>query len=172
MSGWQAAVLVIAGLVLLAGPALWWVFNSGYAPDPEAAARFRARQVEPDFEAFRRHFGCEAPAPLRELFSDPAVFTEDRDMFDVLLKTDGSVERWFIAWIEPIDEEHLSEPVWPGTEGFYAFANNGAGDQYLIDPRDSDPEILYYEHETGRRRPVGATLSTFLSAERLYDSDE
>jgi hypothetical protein len=120
MPGWMAASIVVGFLVLVGVPILWLIFRSGYAPDPDAAERFRQRQRTPDFDLFRRRF-------------------------------------------EPVDAEHLNGVVWPGTEGYYAFANNGAGDKYLIDPRQSDPDVIYYEHETGKTRPVGATLSRFIT---------
>ena len=171
MASWQAAALVIGLLVLLAGPALWWIFNTGSGPDPAATARFRQRQVKPDFQAFERHFGYGPPGPLRDLFSEPALFTEDRDMFTVVLKTGALPTRWFVAWIEPMDKEHLAAQPWPGTEGLYPFADNGAGDRYLIDPRNPDPDVLYYEHETGKTKAVGVKLSMFLAAERVYDDE-
>ena len=60
---------------------------------------------------------------------------------------------------------------WPGTESYYAFANDGSGDQYLIDPHAGDPQVLYYEHETKQTRPVGASLSQFIAARRVYGDE-
>ena len=70
-----------------------------------------------------------------------------------------------------MDAEHLTGVVWPGTDGYYAFANDGTDDKYLIDPRQSDPDVLYYEHETTKIRPVGATLSQFIAARRNHDDE-
>ena len=71
-----------------------------------------------------------------------------------------------------MDAEHLNGTVWPGTKGYYAFANDGSGDMYLIDPRAADPDVLYYEHETAKTRPVGATLSRFVAARRIHNEEE
>ena len=128
---------------------------------------FRKRQCNPDFEAYRRYFGCEPPAALKQLFNDPELFSNDRDMFEI----EVSGKKWFVAWIDAIDEEHLKSCQWPGTQGFYAFANNGAGDQYLIDPKQEDPEVFYYEPETGKKKSVGVALSQFVSAKRIYDEE-
>jgi hypothetical protein len=169
MSSFQAAALVIGLLVLIGGPALWWVFTSGVSPQQNrlTAAQFRQRQMRPDFEAFQRHFGVAAPEPLKSLFSDPAVFMTDRDDFDVVLPAgSGATRRWPVAWINPIDHQQLAEPSWPGTEGLYAFAGCGTGDRYLIDPKDSDPEIFYYQHESAKKLAVGVRLSEFASAQR------
>jgi len=172
MPSWMAASLVIGLLLLVGVPAIWWVFKSGYAATPDATRRFRERQRTPDFDWFRRHFGCEPPQALRTLFGDPLLFTDTRDTFDVVLPGREGDTRWFVAWVEPMDAEHLNGVVWPGTEGYYAFANNGTGDKYLIDPREPDPNVLYYEHETAKTRPVGVTLSRFIAARRIYDDDE
>ena len=172
MPGWMAASLVIGILILVGVPALWLIFTSGYEATPAAAERFRARQRSPDFDLFRRHFGCEAPQALRTLFADRSLFTDTNEGFEVVLPGAGGETRWFIAWVEPMDAEHLNGVVWPGTKGYYAFANDGMGDRYLIDPRQSDPEVVYYEHETAKTRPVGATLSRFIAAPRIHDDEE
>ena len=171
MPGWMAASLVIGILVLVGVPALWLVFRSGYEATPAATERFRARQRTPDFDLFRRHFGCEPPQALTTLLADPSLFTDTGDAFEVVLPGPEGDTRWFLAWVEPIDAEHLSGVVWPGTEGYYDFANDGSGDRYLIDPRQSDPDVLYYEHESAKTRPVGATLSQFIAARRVYPDD-
>ncbi len=61
---------------------------------------------------------------------------------------------------------------WPGCEGLFPIANNGAGDEFLIDLRDPDPEVLYHLHETGEKRGTGARLSAFVSAPRRPVPDE
>ena len=172
MPSWMAASLVIGILVLVGVPALWLVFRSGYAPAPEATERFRERLRTPDFDLFRRRFGCEPPQALKALLADASLLTDTGGGFEVVLPGREGDSRWFVAWVEPMDAEHLSGVVWPGTEGHYAFANDGAGDTYLIDPRESDPTVLYYEHETAKTRPVGATLSRFIAAPRIYADDE
>lgn len=172
MPGWMAASLVIGILLLVGIPALWLIFRSGYEAKPDATGRFRERLRAPNFDLFRRRFGCEPPQALRALLADPSLLTDTGDSFEVVLPGPEGDTRWFVAWIEPIDAEHLSGVAWPGTEGYYAFANDGSGDEYLIDPRESDPDVFYYEHETGKTRPVGATLSRFVAAPRVYADDE
>jgi hypothetical protein len=165
MPGWMAASIVIGFLLLVGGVVIWRMFKSGHVASPGATERFKERQRTPDFELFRRRFDCEPPRSLRALLED------FRDEFDVVLTGPGGDTRWFVAWVEPVDAEHLNGVVWPGTEGFYAFANDGAGDMYLIDPRERDPDVIYYEHETAKTRPVGATLSQFIAARRIGDGD-
>jgi len=76
-----------------------------------------------------------------------------------------------IAWFQPADVENL-RMVWPGCEGLFPIANNGAGDQFLVDLREADPEVIYYLHETGEHRGIGVTLSAFLAAPRKPVPDE
>lgn len=93
-------------------------------------------------------------------------------MFDVVLSLGGTETRWFVAWVEPVDQKHLGAITWPGTEGYYGFANDGGGNRYLIDPQQRDPEVLYYDHEAGTKRRVGVTLWQFLAAPRIYDEED
>lgn len=173
MSDFQAIALFVGIFLLFIIPIFWWQFHEGSSGRNKAAeALFRQRQRNPDFEAFRRHLSCEPPQSLKSLFAEPEFFANDKDMFEIEVpSSSGQSKRWFIAWIEALDEEHLKSGNWPGTEGFYAFANNGAGDQYLIDPKRVDPEVFYYEHETGKKKPVGVSLSQFVSAKRIYDEE-
>jgi hypothetical protein len=145
--------------------------KSGHAVTPGATERFRERQRTPDFALFQRHFDCEPPQALRTLLADPLLFTDTRDEFDVVLPGPEGDTRWFVAWVEPVDAEHLNGVSWPGTEVYYAFANDGKGDMYLIDPHERDPRVLYYDHETTNTRPVGATLSQFIAARRIYGDE-
>ena len=48
----------------------------------------------------------------------------------------------------------------------------GAGDQFLVNPREADPEVLYHFHETSEFFGLGVTLSDFLKAPRFYPDDE
>ena len=168
MSSQAAAALVLGFLVIVGIPILWWIFNSGPSPEKNlrAAERFRERQRHADFGAYKRRYGCEAPAALRQLFEDASVFSDDRDSFTVRLPSPAGERGYYVAQFEPIDDEHLNGMVWPGTENFYAFAGTGTGDRYLIEPCLPDPEVIYYEHETRKAIPLGVTLSRFLSLER------
>ena len=175
MSDFQIKLWVFGlAAVFLGVLAIWRKLTKGSPKEDksEATEHFRKRQRNPDFEAFRRHYGCEPASAVKRLFDDPELFQNDRDMFEIAVPSEaGQEKRWFVAWIEALDDEHLKGSCWPGTEGYYAFANNGAGDRYLIDPKQEDPEVIYYEHETRKKKPVGVTLSQFVSAKRIYDEE-
>lgn len=67
---------------------------------------------------------------------------------------------------EPADAQAATAHPWPGCEGLFPFANNGVGDRYLVDPRISDPPVVYLLHETGEIVELGVPLSAFLRAPR------
>ena len=123
----------------------------------EQRTKFEHRQLNPDYAAFASHYGCEPPPPLRRLYEDRQNVLDEN--FDVVL---SPRDIHFIAWFEPMDGQE-----WPDVEGFYSFANDGCGNPFLIDPRDSDPEVFFRDHEIGERESLGVRLSEFLAAKRL-----
>ena len=71
----------------------------------------------------------------------------------------------YVAWFEPADPEAVS--FLPSVcEGLLPVADNGAGDRFLIDPRQSDPELFYFTHEDDALESTGVRLSEFLNARR------
>ena len=129
--------------------------------------RFKHRQVQPDFAAFTERYGCEVPPELRLLVSDSAWMRESE--FNVQLPS--SPDPYYVAWFDPMDDEHMSV-IWPGTEGFYPFANDGCGNSYLVNPRNSHLEVSFYDHEAGERELLSASLSEFLTAKRTADESD
>lgn len=122
----------------------------------EQKAHFEYRQLHPDFAAFVSHYGCEPPLPLRQLYANRENVLDEN--FEVILP---SGDPYFIAWFEPMDEQE-----WPDLDGLYSFANDGCGNQFLIIPREADPEVFFNDHETGQRKLLELRLSQFLVAER------
>ena len=68
----------------------------------------------------------------------------------------------YVAWFQPGDVENVGA-AWPGCEGLFPIADIGTGDQFLVDLRQADPDVIYHLHETGERRQIGVTLSQFLA---------
>jgi hypothetical protein len=174
MSSFAAASLVIVLLLSFGIPILWWIFNNGPSPDSirDNQKKFNRRLLNPDFACFERRYGVQPPISLQSIFFDKSRNLCDQESFTVQI-TPGvqSENTWYVSCIYPIDEEQLSRRPWPGTESFYAFAGDGSGDQYLIKPSESDPDVFYYEHETGRLINIGTRLSQFLTAQRIYEED-
>lgn len=64
-----------------------------------------------------------------------------------------------------VGDENMSI-VWPGTEGFFPFANDGCGNRYIVNPHEADPVVYFYDHEVHKRESLNVTLSQFLTAKR------
>lgn len=72
-----------------------------------------------------------------------------RSNFEIMKSIDAPEgERWYIANYEPADEASV-EYSWPGIEKYFAFADDGSGNGYIIDPKETDPPVLFHDHETG-----------------------
>jgi hypothetical protein len=132
----------------------------------EQRARFEHRQLHPDYDAFKKRYGNDPPRALRQLIEDCKSMLDSN--FDLVFPP--SRRTWFVAWFEPMDEEHMSL-AWRGAEGFYSFANDGCDNQYLVSPQEDDPEVWFYSHETRKRKALGVRVSQFLAAERKRNDD-
>ena len=131
----------------------------------EYARRFEERLANPDLAALEQHFGHPLPAALRALYLDPQE--RMRGNFEVAPSTSAPrSQRWPIAFYQPADAETLRDG-WAGTEQHFAFADDGCGDGYLVDPRLDDPPVLFHDHETGELEPVCDHLSEFMKWPRL-----
>jgi hypothetical protein len=163
-----AAPALIIGLGIVFVAVLQWLISRGERKGQLrralAAERFLKRLESPDLAGLERHLGHPLPASLRALYADRDLVMSDDIVISVPNPLQGSKDS-YIAWFEPADAETLAI-IWPGCEGLFPFADNGAGDRFLVDPKDSDPEVLYYLHETGEKRSLGVPLSAFIAARR------
>ncbi len=135
-----------------------------------AAERFKTRLMNPDFAALEKHFRTSLPASFRAMYQHLELINSD----DLLIGVPNPVEKsdeCYVAWFIPADVES-TRSSWPGCEGLFPFADNGAGDQFLVDLRQSDPEVIYYTHENAKSKSLGVSLSTFLAAPRRQQPDE
>ena len=127
----------------------------------EYSQRFTERLHQPDFGALESHYGASVPAALRALYSNSEEL--GRGDFEVAPRIDADEEdRWFMEFYQPADSEAL-KVFWPGTERYFAFADDGAGNEYLIDPRLPDPPVQFHDHETGEFSPVCDSFVEFMT---------
>ena len=130
----------------------------------EYSKRYKERLLNPEFAALEAHFGCTMPNELKELYASKEEI--QRGNFDVVTKgRDGSKETWTVAFYEPADLESLRD-TWPDCKELFAFANDGCGNDYLIDPRKPRSEVLFHDHETGEFSKVTSSLAEFIAAPR------
>jgi SMI1-KNR4 cell-wall len=167
----------ITALVVIAGPAivglaglLWLALRRARKRARAEILAFQKRLAAPDLDGLERHLGHRLPASLRALYEDHELIMACDVLVAVPNPLDESDES-YIAWFQPGDVETL-KTAWPGCEDLFPIADNGFGDQFLVDPRDPDPEVIVYAHESGERQSLGVTLSAFLAAPRRLAPDE
>ena len=169
MSHWAAVTLTVS-LIVFGSLGLFLLERRGKARRRESSRRYERSLDAPEFGALEAHFQHPLPACFRELYSNQNLIRQT----DILVEVPNPAENeqeCYIAFFEPATVAHASSSG-SNAEGLFSFANNGAGDQFLIDPRQTDPEVIYYLHETGKRTDIGVTLSKFLKALRRSLPDE
>lgn len=169
-----AGILSVIAFIGLCCLGLWIADRFRYpklTPEERAehARRYRERLHTPDFEVLEAHFGYTFPSALKALYAD----TEELNRFDfeVAESPDSPEdERWYIAFYEPADAEALRYR-WGGTEQYFAFADDGCGNGYMVDPSLDDPEVLFHDHETDEFTPVCDSLTKFLSWAKIASEE-
>lgn len=171
MSDATAITLGGIGFSIVAAGAVWIqarLNRKRQAEDAAIAAELERRLRSPDLAAIEKHLGHPLPRSLHALYADQELVLSD----DVLIGVPNPVEKdseCYVAWFEPGDLQNLLAQRWPGCEGLFPIAT---GDEFLVELRDPDPEVLYHLHETGEKRGTGARLSAFVSAPRRPVPDE
>ena len=120
-----------------------------------AARQFQARLLAPNFAELEQHYGCKLPKSLKHLFSDARLVLLTN--LEVYGQGGDSEAVWHIAWFYPMDEipnDALFESL-----NYLAFADDGFGNCYFIDPKLEDPAVQFHEHETGELSYVTNHLS-------------
>jgi hypothetical protein len=142
-----------------------WLTRPSKRKLEEYSREFMHRLQNPDFAAVEKHFGHPLPDCLRALYHNTQELM--RDNFEVAASADAPAEkRWFIAFYEPADAQAVQD-TWPGLEKYFVFADDGSGNGYVIDPKETDPAVLFHDHETGEISPVCKHFSDFMKWPRL-----
>jgi hypothetical protein len=136
----------------------------------QESERYSKRLNNPDFRALEAYFRHPLPEPLKALYKDKSRINSENIFIDVPNPGERESES-YIAFFEPLDMDSVRRP-WPGCEKLLPFANNGAGDMFIVDPTQPDPEVLYYLHENRKIIGLGVTMSKFLMAPSHPQSDD
>ncbi len=135
----------------------------------ESARQFNERLQTSDFAALEAHFGCPLPDCVRALYANAEELMRRR--FEVAPSADlPEEERLFIAFYQPAYAIAAKES-WPGIEKYFAFANDGFGNEYIIDPRELDPAILFHDHEDGEIMPICSHFTEFMRWPRFKEKE-
>ena len=163
-----AAIALTVGLITVGSAIMFWLQlrseRKARATAAVASNRFKQRLASPDLDGLERHLGHPLPASVRAMYQDRDLIMSDNILIGVPNPLENDNE-CYVAWFEPADVENIGA-AWPGCDSLFPIADNGAGDQFLVDLRQADPEVIYHLHETGERRGLGVGLSAFLAAPR------
>jgi hypothetical protein len=162
-------VVVIVGICIGLPVALLlardWFTRPSKRKIEEFSRQFAERLQHPDFGAVERHFGRLLPACVRALYADRQEIL--RRNFEVTPIHDAERDdRWHVAFYQPADGQSARD-AWRGLEKYFAFADDGFGNGYLIDPNDDDPPVLFHNHETGELSRVCDQFTEFMRWPRL-----
>jgi hypothetical protein len=127
----------------------------------EAYSReFIQRLQHPDYAAVAKYFGRPLPECVRTLYANK----EELMLSNFAVAASAAVpeeDRWYVSDYQPADGPSVQD-AWPGLEKYFAFADDGAGNGYLIDPAESDPPVLFHDHETGELSRVSDRFTEFM----------
>jgi hypothetical protein len=159
-------VVILLGLPLL----IVWLNDKIFHRSPskakreEYSRRFEQRLLNPDFPAVEACVGCKLPDEVKKLYANKDEICQEN--FEVVLRQkEDSGGIWTVAFYLPADMEEMGDLSQDGNK-LFPFANDGCGNEYLIDPRASGSEVVFHDHETGEFTRLGVNLTEFLSAPR------
>ena len=137
----------------------------GRKQSPEKRAEsiqiFNQRLLNPDFESLRQHFDHPIPQSLISLYENHDLIVQGG--FSVIPRSGADDdEMWYIASFEPMDAESQEYTFFDSLK-YLAFAGDGCGNAYVVDPRDDDPAVLFHDHEDDDFSQVCDRLSLFLT---------
>jgi hypothetical protein len=163
------AVAVLVGLLIGLPIVLLVILDKLTLPSKkglqENSRRFVERLQAPDFPAVEKELGRPLPACVQALYANPEELL--RGDFEVAAGSDAEPDRrWYVGFYRPADGES-ARASWAGLGKYFAFADDGCGNPYVIDPKDDDPAVLFFDHETGEFSPVCDHFSEFMSWARF-----
>jgi SMI1 / KNR4 family (SUKH-1) len=130
----------------------------------EYSRQFEERLLNPDFAGVEAILGCTLPEEVRRLYSDKNEIL--RGDFEVIIKpANDSNGVCTVAYYTPADKEAVAD-YWEDCKKYFSFANDGCGNDYLIDPTVPKSKVWFHDHETGEFNDLGVTFEEFLSAPR------
>lgn len=122
--------------------------------------QFKERMLNPDFKSFEDHFGHAVPPALYDLYRNKEMLLRNNFHVAPTTETPDCLSH-HIAFYEPCDKDTINT-TWPGLEHYFRFADDGCGNCYLIDPKQDNPAVLFFAHETGELSEICRSLAEFL----------
>lgn len=122
--------------------------------------RFEAELLAPQFSVIAEVYGNPISNSLRALYED---IIELRKSY-VEKKIDGKPQdQWiFVSCYFPLNRKQAEGQRLQDKKHF-AFAGDGSGSEWVVDPTDNHGQIFLFEHETEELKPTGVTMAQFKS---------
>ena len=162
-------VVVLLGVYIVLPVALLlardWLTRPSKKKIEAYSQQFIRRLQHPDFTTVANHFGGPLPACVRALYANREELMRNNFVV-VAWAVVPEEERWFVSDYQPADGPSVQD-AWPGLEKYFAFADDGTGNGYLIDPKEEDPAVLFHDHETGELLRVCDHFTEFMKWPRL-----
>ncbi len=126
----------------------------------ESAARLEAELLNPQFGVIEDVYGKPISKSLRALYENTG---ELRKSYIEKVINGKPADQWiFISCYWPLNRAHV-DGQWLQDGKHYAFAGDGSGSEWVVDPTDDEGEIWFFEHETQELKPTGVTMAQFQS---------
>ncbi|MEX2027287.1 MAG: SMI1/KNR4 family protein [Pirellulaceae bacterium] len=130
---------------------------------PWSQKEYDRRLLNPDFAALERHFGCNIPQAIRELYADRDLILK-RDFLIPLPRVPEGMEECDIGFFVPADVEG-AKSWWPAEDKKLILADTGFGDPYYVELSLKQPNplpvyVLY--HDGGDTFKVADSLEEFI----------
>lgn len=162
-------VVVLLGIFIALPVALLfardWLTRPSKKKIETYSRQFIHRLQHPDFAAVAKHFGHPLPECVRALYADKEELMRSNFAIAASVAVPEE-ERWYVADYQPADGPSVQD-TWPGLEKYFAFSDDGTGNRYLIDPAESDPPVLFHDHETGELSRVCDHFTEFMRWPRM-----
>jgi hypothetical protein len=126
----------------------------------QAAEQFKAELLHPQFGVIEEVYGKSISKTLRALYEDKSELLKSYAVKVI----DGEPEdHWiFISCYWPLNRAQV-DGQWRQDGKHFAFAGDGSGSEWVVDPTDDEAEIFYFEHESAELKPTGVRMHQFMS---------
>jgi hypothetical protein len=126
----------------------------------QARVAYEESLLSPDFGDIASVFGSPISFSLKALYEDE---TELRKSYVTKVLPGRSEDLWlFISCYNPLNKSQI-KGQWLQDGIHFAFAGDGSGSEYVVDPTDDHAEIKFLEHEAGELKSTGVLMSEYLS---------
>jgi SMI1/KNR4 family protein SUKH-1 len=161
-----AILLLILSVILLAIAVCWLWDRITLGPQkPWSQEEYDQRLLNADFEALERHFGCNIPQAIRELYADSELILK-KALQVRPPQAREDMEEFYVAFFVPADARQ-SESWWPPEDRKFVIADTGHGDPYYVElslrQPDSLPVYVHY-HDFGDTLKVSDSLEEFIES--------